>query len=397
MKIFTNKNITTNTSWQDVTVGGKTYRYSLERSGNNWNLFIDMDSMADEGISDGNAFTNALVDIFKASGFDDHFTQYATREGESVLYVFDNRTVYAGGGTSSATEASFSPYAYDSSKLAKFEVNLVDDDLHGNIRIGYEYNYEDLFKNLEYTYKESNTGQYVKLADDKYEKYDPAKHGSGVTRYDLDEIKFNQGSFAGMDEYLENYVRTQVLPEVAAASSLSFVSDYAGYSIIADENPNKAMVTEYNTPYQIKPAQKQEYNQGEKEETEYLKIQCSSNTIDNIYIPKQKLSIYRMGLENLSSQTEKQATEAIELVGNALSKVNAIRSKFGAYQNRLEHSYAINRNTHENTQNAESLIRDTDMAEEMVEYSNNNILLQAGFSILAQANQNSSLILNLIS
>ena len=82
------------------------------------------------------------------------------------------------------------------------------------------------------------------------------------------------------------------------------------------------------------------------------------------------------------------ATNAIDLVSNALEKVNTIRSSLGAYQNRLEHSYAANLNTCENTQFAESVIRDTDMAEEMVKYSNANILSQAGQAIIAQANQN---------
>jgi flagellin-like hook-associated protein FlgL len=103
-----------------------------------------------------------------------------------------------------------------------------------------------------------------------------------------------------------------------------------------------------------------------------------------------------MGLSRLNVETERGSTVAIGRVGEALKKVNEIRSMYGAYQNRLEHAYSVNRNTSENTQSAESIIRDTDMATEMVKYSNANILLQAGQAMLAQANQSKDVILTLI-
>ena len=71
-------------------------------------------------------------------------------------------------------------------------------------------------------------------------------------------------------------------------------------------------------------------------------------------------------------------------------------SDFGAYQNRLEHAYKSNKNVVENTQASESRIRDTDMAQKMVEYSNQNILLQAGQAMMAQANQSRQGILTLL-
>ena len=83
-------------------------------------------------------------------------------------------------------------------------------------------------------------------------------------------------------------------------------------------------------------------------------------------------------------------------VQKAISKVSKERSKLGAIQNRLEHTIANLDNIAENTQTAESRIRDTDMAEEMVEYSKNNILAQAGQSMLAQANQSTQGVLSLL-
>ena len=83
-------------------------------------------------------------------------------------------------------------------------------------------------------------------------------------------------------------------------------------------------------------------------------------------------------------------------VQKAISAVSKERSKLGAIQNRLEHTIANLDNISENTSSAESRIRDTDMAEEMVEYSKNNILAQAGQSMLAQANQSTQGVLSLL-
>lgn len=91
-----------------------------------------------------------------------------------------------------------------------------------------------------------------------------------------------------------------------------------------------------------------------------------------------------------------QAQGTIEMVQNAINNVSSQRSALGALQNRLEHTIANLDNVSENTQSAESRIRDTDMASEMVEYSKNNILAQAGQSMLAQANQSTQGVLSLL-
>ncbi len=90
------------------------------------------------------------------------------------------------------------------------------------------------------------------------------------------------------------------------------------------------------------------------------------------------------------------ASTSIARLDDAISKVSSYRSSFGAQQNRLEYGKQVDDNTAENTQKAESLIRDTDMAEEMVNYSKNNILEQAGQVLLAQANQSMQGILQLL-
>ena len=90
------------------------------------------------------------------------------------------------------------------------------------------------------------------------------------------------------------------------------------------------------------------------------------------------------------------AGKAMTAIQSAINKVSTERSKLGALQNRLEHTINNLNTTSENTSAAESRIRDVDMATEMVEYSKNNILAQAGQSMLAQANQANQGVLSLL-
>ncbi len=88
---------------------------------------------------------------------------------------------------------------------------------------------------------------------------------------------------------------------------------------------------------------------------------------------------------NVTDKNGTAATYAIDAISDAIAKVSSQRSALGAVQNRLEHTIDNLDNISENTSSAESRIRDTDMAKEMVNYSKNNILAQAGQSMLAQA------------
>ena len=90
------------------------------------------------------------------------------------------------------------------------------------------------------------------------------------------------------------------------------------------------------------------------------------------------------------------ARTGIDIVNSANKMVSGWRSRIGAEQNSLEHSYANNRNVSENTQAAESLIRDADMAKEMVTHSIQNILSQAGENMITQANQQPQGVLSLL-
>ena len=102
------------------------------------------------------------------------------------------------------------------------------------------------------------------------------------------------------------------------------------------------------------------------------------------------------GTEKLNVTSQAQAQSSIAVVKTGLQNVSSMRSALGAIQNRLEHTIKNLDNVVENTTAAESQIRDTDMATEMVKYSNNNVLAQAGQAMLAQANQANQGVLSLL-
>ena len=103
-----------------------------------------------------------------------------------------------------------------------------------------------------------------------------------------------------------------------------------------------------------------------------------------------------LGVNSLDVSSNSAAGTSMTAIQDAIEKVSSQRSSLGAIQNRLEHTIANLDTTSENTQAAESRIRDTDMAEQMVDYSKNSILAQAGQSMLAQANQSTQGVLSLL-
>ena len=116
-------------------------------------------------------------------------------------------------------------------------------------------------------------------------------------------------------------------------------------------------------------------------------IQTSGEQNDRVDLVIDYMNSGIIGISMVDVTTEDGATAAIETIKDASSIISNQRSRIGAYQNRLEHTIANENNIIENTTAAESQIRDTDMATEMVKYFNENILAQAGQSMLVQANQ----------
>ena len=129
-----------------------------------------------------------------------------------------------------------------------------------------------------------------------------------------------------------------------------------------------------------------------------LHVGSDADMTNKIGVTIETMNSKNLGLDgiNVSDDTGKAATYAIDAIADAVAKVSAQRSALGAVQNRLEHTIANVDNVVENTNAAESRIRDTDMADEMVNYSKNNILQQAGQAMLAQANQSTQGVLSIL-
>ena len=137
---------------------------------------------------------------------------------------------------------------------------------------------------------------------------------------------------------------------------------------------------------------------GAKDLSFNLHVGADADMTNKINVTIEAMSTENLGIKGLNVADEDgvAATYAIDAIQDAIEKVSSQRSALGAVQNRLEHTIANLDNVVENTTAAESRIRDTDMAEEMVNYSKNNILAQAGQSMLAQANQSNQGVLSLL-
>jgi flagellin len=125
-----------------------------------------------------------------------------------------------------------------------------------------------------------------------------------------------------------------------------------------------------------------------------LQVGAESGQVITMNISNMNAS--SIGVGSIDVKTASAAGNAIDCIKAALKSVSQMRSELGAIQNRLEHTIKNLDNVVENTTSAESQIRDTDMASEMVRFSNNNILAQAGQSMLAQANQSNQGVLSLL-
>lgn len=127
-----------------------------------------------------------------------------------------------------------------------------------------------------------------------------------------------------------------------------------------------------------------------------IAIQIGAEAGQHLKMELPSISSITLGVKWVDVSTVDGASDAITTFKNAVGYVSKERSRMGAYQNRLEHTIKNLDNVVENTQAAESLIRDTNMADLMVEYANQNILLQASQSMLAQANQVNQGVLSLL-
>ena len=173
-----------------------------------------------------------------------------------------------------------------------------------------------------------------------------------------------------------------------------YADSQATKTVTADGTGNTEKITDYTTKNTAEVTADLSFS---------LHVGADSARTNKIETNIQSMSAAALGIDKLKStsvgivdKSGNNATDAIDVIANALQKVSTQRSALGAVQNRLEHTIKNLDNVVENTQSAESSIRDTDMATEMVKYSNANILSQAGQSMLAQANQSNQGVLSIL-
>ena len=129
-----------------------------------------------------------------------------------------------------------------------------------------------------------------------------------------------------------------------------------------------------------------------------IELQIGANEGQTMSFTLGDMSAAALGVDgsNVDLSSQESAKKATTTIDNAIKTISKARGQMGAVQNRLEHTINNLDTASENLQTSESRIRDTDMAKEMVEYSKNNILMQAGQSMLAQANQSNQGVLSLL-
>ncbi|NLK20614.1 MAG: hypothetical protein GX308_00725 [Epulopiscium sp.] len=166
-----------------------------------------------------------------------------------------------------------------------------------------------------------------------------------------------------------------------------------GFQLIAEGSINILDPEDLETPKEAGPT-------GEVTldilETGPLDLQIGANEGQFMQVRIQNLSPTSLGLDNMNLNTTESSQRTITIVDDAIEQISSVRSKLGAYQNRLEHTVANLDVAAENMTSSLSRIQDADMAAEMAEYTQKNILSQAGTSMLAQANQRPAQILQLL-
>ena len=204
--------------------------------------------------------------------------------------------------------------------------------------------------------------------------------------YSLIADELRKASSIGADAGSEAKVATSGSKTVGAAT---ITADAGAAKAAGDANQTNTQVTFIINEGSVKK------NQGLQMG---LHVGADADETNKISFTIDTMNSAGLGVQglNLVDKTGAKATYAIDAISDAIAKVSAQRSALGAVQNRLEHTINNLDNVVENTTSAESQIRDTDMAETMVEYSKNNILAQAGQSMLAQANQSNQGVLSLL-
>ncbi len=361
------------------------YGYSYQSDGQNYTLKIDIESMMKKGIRSGSDFSDALIDIMDAAGFDFHYQQYASDNGK--LYLMDNRNLELG---------SFSVASYGAG-LATIDIRLQEDHSPNYLDLEYDYN---LMHNLTHDqiamYADAISapdGDYI-MEGGRLKIYNAADYYNpdGTVKAGVNEaevrsrrcnLNLNSDGF-DWDAFLDSIDYDQIMQSIAEKSRFDLqgmAPSYVDYH--TDENESLATVSTFD--FHV-------------EDTRGFWIQAGANSGQGIVMDWDGFNSYTLGLwgKEVDVMSAEHAGDMNNRVEKAIQTISSTRSLFGAYTNRFGHAYANNTNSAENLQFAESKLRDTEMADEMVQFAKNTILMQAGQAMLTQANQINQGILQLL-
>ncbi|SFH83235.1 flagellin N-terminal helical region, partial [Pseudobutyrivibrio sp. OR37] len=291
----------------------------------------------------------------------------------SALSAGDSATI--SGETRTAVETAFS--GAQIKKLADVAKAI------GNLQGDKTVTVANIDTTNEVTYKIAETAAQEDSASNTYTRdhiIELLKEGQEVT---VDSTKYTVAGVDAADDskISANRAYTLMADELQKASSIG--TDTAAK--VQNNNDGSFEITQGTVTYKDKL-------------TFNLHVGADADMTNKINVDVNSMSAASLGIKgiNVSDTTGTAATYAIDAIADAVAKVSAQRSALGAVQNRLEHTIANVDNVVENSTAAESRIRDTDMADEMVNYSKNNILAQAGQSMLAQANQSTQGVLSIL-
>ena len=403
----TTKTLTDNVSIASATTGtyangdtvttqdGKTYTY--DDASSKWQL-----DGADADADGKAALTAAGNTITIAATNTSHTIVAALDKGEvSSFGLADTKASTVAGATSDGNTAITIAAGTSSVKVGGKEIAAVDAnftaDSFSNIKEGIMGSAAGKTVTIS-DIKGANTATYTIVENSEDEDAEAnkltreniiskIKEGDQVTYTDKADAT-QKATAAGVDTVKENTITADAAYKLMA-EELTKAS-----SIGTDDGKGAKVVDKGNGVFEIQ--------QGKAEVKDALSfnlhVGADADMTNKINVDIDSMSAAGLGIKglNVKDDTGIAATYAIDAIADAVSKVSSQRSALGAVQNRLEHTIANVDNVVENTTSAESRIRDTDMAEEMVNYSKNNILAQAGQSMLAQANQANQGVLSLL-
>lgn len=361
----------------------ETKRVNSNRS--NYTLQVDINSLKAQGITTGAQLSEALVKITQES-LDMHFTQYAL-DG-SKFYIYDNRE-----GNSGATSAMFDTVPMPRPNVDELGFVLSTDDGR-EMELLYKYDFSDVKDWVHVQMTNDSNGDYVADGvglggNTKYRKYNSATD-AGKDRFKL-ETSFedkgnagNPGTLGSFRDVVDQYTR-HALDKMLGNTGVELNAlDYTYIDVSGNENQNVAVKSIFDSVLT------------DKKEQHGIHIQHSGNVGDSTIIPKFGVNTFELNLYKAGTLTYEQAQDTIQMSDDAIRILSGKRSAYGALQNRLEHIYANTCNMEENTQAAESRLRDADMAEEAVAHSRYTILQSVMQSMLAQTNQSPQGVISLL-